>query len=238
MKKIFCALSLLAVFTIIASFHSSIPAASLNGAWKQDVSPETVVIIQDGYYMLTLFDRAGKKFIRSEGGTIRLEGNKIVLGVEFETAESSRIGQEEQYDATVSENEVKVIVGGSEQVWKKVDNGSGSLAGNWRITGRMQQDKLVPMNPGARKTLKILSGTRFQWAAINPETKEFFGTGGGTYTFKDGKYTENIEFFSRDSSRVGASLTFDGKVQGKEWQHSGLSSRGEKIHEVWTRQSK
>jgi hypothetical protein len=81
------------------------------------------------------------------------------------------------------------------------------------------------MQLGARRTLKILTGTRFQWAAINIETKEFFGTGGGRYTFENGKYTEHIEFFSRDSSRVGASLGFDGKIESGAWHHSGLSSR-------------
>jgi hypothetical protein len=74
--------------------------------------------------------------------------------------------------------------------------------------------------------------------AINTETKEFFGTGGGTYTFINGKYTENIEFFSRDSTRVGASLTFDGSVSGYVWTHKGLSSRGDPIHEEWTREVK
>ena len=88
----------------------------------------------------------------------------------------------------------------------------------------------------ARKTVKILSSTRFQWVAINTETKEFFGTGGGTYTFTNGKYTENIEFFSRDSSRVGASLNFNGSVTKKVWTHKGLSSRGEPIHEEWMRE--
>lgn len=92
------------------------------------------------------------------------------------------------------------------------------------------------MQRGDRKTLKLLSGTRFQWMAINPVTKEFFGTGGGTYTFKEGKYTENIEFFSRDSSRVGASLTFDGSVNGNIWTHKGTNSRGEPLHEEWTRE--
>jgi len=91
-------------------------------------------------------------------------------------------------------------------------------------------------NRGPRKTLKILSGTRFQWAAINPETKQFSGTGGGTYTFENGKYTENIEFFSRDNSRVGASLTFDGEVSGDKWKHSGNSSTGNPIAEIWTRE--
>ena len=72
--------------------------------------------------------------------------------------------------------------------------------------------------------------------AINTETKEFSGTGGGTYTFKDGKYTENIEFFSRDSSRVGASLSFDVSVANNICTHKGLSSKGEPIHEEWSRE--
>ena len=99
-----------------------------------------------------------------------------------------------------------------------------------------QKLALIAKNGSGKSTLmKILSGTRFQWIAYNTETKEFFGTGGGTYTFVDGKYTEHIEFFSRDSTRVGASLSFDGKVEGNNWHHSGLSSRGEPIHEIWTR---
>jgi hypothetical protein len=92
------------------------------------------------------------------------------------------------------------------------------------------------MQMGPRKTLKICSGGRFQWMAINPETKEFFGTGGGTYTLKDGKYTETLEFFSRDNSRVGASLGFDAKVEGNKWQHTGKSSKGDRVNEVWTKQ--
>jgi hypothetical protein len=83
--------------------------------------------------------------------------------------------------------------------------------------------------------VKILSGTRFQWIAINTHTKEFFGTGGGAYTFQGGTYTENIAFFSRDSSRVGASLRFNGKVEKDGWHHSGLSSSGDKIYEIWNK---
>lgn len=86
--------------------------------------------------------------------------------------------------------------------------------------------------------MKILSGTRFQWIACNVETKEFFGTGGGNYTTLNGKYTENIEFFSRDSTRVGMSLTFDFSLENGEWRHKGLSSKGDPIDEVWTPQEK
>jgi hypothetical protein len=102
------------------------------------------------------------------------------------------------------------------------------------ITGRERDDEIRRSTPGARRTIKILSGGRFQWVAFNSETKEFSGSGGGTYTAENGKYTENITFFSRDNSRVGASLGFDYEVIDGEWHHSGLSSTGNPIYEIWT----
>jgi hypothetical protein len=95
------------------------------------------------------------------------------------------------------------------------------------------------MTPGARRTMKILSGTRFQWIAYNVETKQFFGTGGGTYSTVDGKYTENIDFFSRDQSRVGMSLEFTFAIDDEGgWRHSGKSSKGDTIDEIWTQREK
>ena len=81
--------------------------------------------------------------------------------------------------------------------------------------------------------MKILSGTRFQWIAYNTETGAFPGTGGCTYTTIDNQYTENIDFFSRDNSRVGASLSFDYEFIDGIWNHSGLNSRGEPFFEFW-----
>src|SRR5690606_9122586 len=124
---------------------------------------------------------------------------------------------------------------GMHATWKRVDANEGPIAGVWRITGRKQDDKMGQMPLRDRRTLKILSGTRFQWVAINIGTGEFSGTGGGTYTFENGKYTENIEFFSRDNSRVGASLSFDGKIEDGDWHHSGLSSTGNPIYEIWSK---
>jgi hypothetical protein len=127
-------------------------------------------------------------------------------------------------------------INGEVQGWNRLDNGEARLAGLWTITARKQNGALQPIHQtGTRKTVKILTGTRFQWAAIDPGTKQFMGTGGGTYTFQNGKYTEQIEFFSRDSSRVGSSLSFDGKLEEGNWHHSGLSSKGEPIYEVWGR---
>ena len=86
-----------------------------------------------------------------------------------------------------------------------------------------------------RKTMKLLSGKRFQWIAYNTETKQFMGTGGGTYTTKDGVYSENIEFFSRDNSKAGLKLQFDFEIIDDEWNHKGFSSKGDPLHEIWVK---
>jgi len=117
-----------------------------------------------------------------------------------------------------------------------VDNGSpGALNGAWLMSGRIRDGETQQRDTNRpRKTMKILSGTRFQWIAYNTETKKFMGTGGGTYTTNDGKYVENIEFFSRDDTRVGANLDFNYELKEGNWHHSGLSSKGNPIHEIWS----
>ena len=86
-----------------------------------------------------------------------------------------------------------------------------------------------------RKTMKILSGTRFQWIAYDTSKKTFIATGGGTYTTKNGVYSENIKFFSRDISRVGMKLEFKYSLKDGNWHHKGFSSRGKAINEIWTK---
>jgi hypothetical protein len=120
--------------------------------------------------------------------------------------------------------------------WTRTDDGApGALEGSWLMTGRKRDGEISTRRPGARRTMKILSGTRFQWIAYNVETKEFFGSGGGTYSTADGKYTESIEFFSRDDTRTGRSLEFQYDMVEGVWHHIGKSTAGEPMHEVWNR---
>lgn len=196
----------------------------IKGSWyKKSGTIENVWTFIDGYSVNAAYDKTNRKFISTWGGPYRVSGNDIIIQTEFNTANPDSVGRT-----------VKINLGSE---WKQLDNGTAPLAGNWRIGARLEDGKLVESSAatGPRKTLKLLSGSRFQWVAINPEVKGFYGTGGGTYTFSNGKYTENIEFFSRDSTRVGASLTFDGKVENDAWNHSGLNSRGEPLNEVWRR---
>jgi len=210
---------------------------SLTGAWNaKNGGIDHTLVFQDGYFSYSIYDKENKKFIRTWGGTFSEAGGQVHANIEFDNESKDNVGGHRHFAVTVNSNSLKFDAGAGVNSWARIDDGNTNLAGNWRITGRARDGEIQPIEKSARKTLKILSSTRFQWVALNSETKEFFGTGGGTYTFTNGKYTENIEFFSRDSSRVGASLNFNGSVTNKVWTHKGLSSRGEPIHEEWMRE--
>jgi len=224
--------------SFLPAVHYTTSPSEMIGAWTaKEGNTSFTLVFEDGYFSFACFDIPGKKFIRTYGGTFTASGGALGFKLEFDSAEKETVGTTKKMTARMDGSVLLLDTGNGIRKWTKIDDGKNALPGNWRITGRMRdgQMELIPLR--ARKTVKLLSGTRFQWVAINTETKEFFGTGGGTYTFLNGKYTEHIEFFSRDSSRVGASLSFDGSINDKVWTHKGASSKGDPIHEEWTREN-
>ena len=220
-------------FVLIMAVESF--AGTLFGAWEMqpdgNSGQRAVMIATENYLSISVFEK--NIYIRTYGGIYEINDAGLTLKVEFNDKNSENIGTKITYNFTRKNNEF-TIENQAKTTWKRIDEGKDALSGNWRISARAGQDgQMTEMKRTARKTLKICSETRFQWFAINPETKEFFGTGGGTYELKDGKYTEKLEFFSRDNSRVGASLTFDANVEGDRWHHSGKSSKGEPVNEIW-----
>jgi len=213
---------------------------NITGAWQAGTEENNMVmIVADKFYSVAVYNQKDKSYIGTYGGTFRIEKREFVFVNEFNTINKDDIGVESRSAFTLTENNLKL--GSGKIVWdfKKLDDGKpGQLAGAWVITGRVTGNGMQTMTPGARKTMKILSGTRFQWIAYNSETKEFFGTGGGTYTTENGKYTETIEVFSRDNNRVGAKLEFDFSFVEGNWRHSGKSSTGQPIDEIWTQRQK
>jgi hypothetical protein len=218
----------------LVGVHSN--AQPLQGAWKRnlDTAIQTLTIV-DNYFSVATFHVQDKKFINTSGGTALQENGELKGKIEFNTADRSAVTK--NYELAFQQQGTKLIFpySGIAVGWDRLDDAQQGLSGNWKIIGREQDGKIAEMRPGARKTIKILSRTRFQWAAINSETGDFFGTGGGFYTFENGKYTEHIEFFSRDATRVGASLSFNGELKEGNWHHSGLSSKGDRIYEIWSR---
>ncbi len=234
------AFAALCTLVFSGSMANDKPALSVKGAW-QSGTPEnqSTLICSDKYYSVAIYDVPNKKFIGTYGGSYRIEGNTYIAIIEYHSLNPETVGGEYRGSLKLEKGVLSLSDESGSSQWKQIDDGTpGKLAGAWLITGRVRGGQMSKMTPGARRTMKILSGTRFQWIAYNVETREFSGTGGGTYTTKNGKYTEHIEFFSRDNSRVGASLSFDFSIENEAWRHKGLSSQGDPIDEVWTKREK
>lgn len=242
MKYLFRTFLTLSLLSQISFANDAVVDHELNGSWETTVTGEDgrvtkfVAIVSGGYTSIVRFMPADNKFLGTSGGSITSDGSTISITYEYYVSDSSRVGTTEKLQYSIIGNTMQVE--GFNTKWTRLDNGApGELAEAWIITGRERNGEMTTRKPGVRRTMKILSGTRFQWIAYNVATKQFMGTGGGTYTTKDGKYTENIDFFSRDSTRVGAKLEFDFEVKGQDWHHKGLSSKGEPIYEVWSPRS-
>jgi hypothetical protein len=221
-----------------------VPATSqtlnLQGAWQTNHGEnEVTMICSEKYFSVAIYNAKQKTFTGTHGGSYRIEGNEFAVSMEFHSMNPELVGEEIRSRVDLRDGLLTFTNKDEKVAWKRIDNGTpGKLAGAWLITGRIRNGQMGKMTPGARRTMKILSGTRFQWIAYNVDTKEFSGTGGGNYTTENGKYTENIEFFSRDNSRVGASLTFDFSMEDENWRHQGKSSKGDPVDEVWTKREK
>lgn len=243
MKRPFILFILTAVCAGSISLAAHAQSDAIAGAWHtQTGDVEQTAVFIDGLVSHSTYDIKNKKFIATRGGTYTFADGKLAITWEWDTEKAAAetpigtwLGQTSTFGATVG-NTLATNLSGTRSEWRRLDNNNNPLAGVWYMTGRGADAKIASDHaPGDRRTYKILTGTRFQWVAINIKTGVFSGTGGGNFTFADGKYTENIEFFSRNSDRVGASLQFDGKLVDGHWHHSGLNSSGEPLYEVWSK---
>jgi len=228
------------VILSILLFASTAISQSLEGSWKlieengKKVSDKEVIrIYQDNYFAEGAKKVDSNEFLWALGG--EFTNDDYTTTQDFNTRFPEMIGETQDPKLSFQDDDKLQIKNATDlQVWERISNAENDLNGNWVITGRKRNGNLNKMKPGDRRTIKILSGDRFQWVAFNSATKEFSGTGGGTYSAENGKYTENIEFFSKDDSRVGASLGFNYEVKDGEWHHSGKSSKGDPIYEIWS----
>ena len=228
------------IFLIIYSLLvTNTNAQSFIGAWERNHNSEngeelkSVVIFSDGYQAISTYESKSGKFINSNGGTWELMGDTMTEKVEFDTNNPDRVGSEVTFKVKITGTTMSIV--GTDMEFQRIDDGlTGDLKGAWLMAGRVRDGKKQLRNTsGPRKTMKLLSGKRFQWIAYNTESKKFMGTGGGTYTTKNGVYSENIEFFSRDNSKSGIELEFEYEIIDNEWNHKGFSSKGDPLHEIW-----
>ena len=217
MKKIF----LLSILNILYSCSQLDNTAS--SVFEIDKTDETIerLIIDSEYLVVTEFNKTSGAFVKSYGGYYEIVGDSYQVSLEF--------------NSDFEKDSIKSIELTKDNNWRNISKPKSMLQGKWVMSGRYNNGEFRTRDTNLpRKTMKVLINGFFQWIAFNTETFRFSGSGGGEYEAVDGKYIEKIQYFSRDDSRVGAELDFNYEVKEGDWYHSGLSSKGNPINEVWT----
>ena len=117
--------------------HDLLPAdGPFKGAWTlKEIAGEQVVVFIDNYFTHTAYSTSAKKFVSTQGGQYRVDGNKIVVNFEFSTVDKNLVGTEASFNYSIQGNTLNTDITGTRASWAKVDDGTGVLAGNWQITG-------------------------------------------------------------------------------------------------------
>ena len=180
-------------------------------------------ILMDSEYLIeTQFVDDPPQFILTRGGFYSKDGNTFTINLEFNSNHTK--------DGLLN---LQLVSNGN---WEDSSKTPIDLNGKWLIAGRIRDNVEQRRDTSRpRKTMKFLVNGFFQWIAFNTETFKFFGSGGGYYTTKEGKYTEHIEYFSRNNTSVGRVLPFEYSISGSDWHHMGFSSKGTAIHEIWAK---
>jgi hypothetical protein len=208
---------------------------NISGAWKNTTdTTQTLILATENYISITSYSTNGNTFIEAWGGKYEIsKTEEIFIDLTFHSKKAQLVGTVMSFNLNQKKKNVTFI----EKSFEKIDNSKpDALSGLWRITSILRNGEMAEMPKGPRKTLKIMAGGYFQWFAINNVTSEFFGTGGGIYNIDKTKYSEEIIFFSRDNTRIGSKLSFEANVGDKTWIHSGLSSKGAPLKEIWEKQ--
>lgn len=195
------------------------------------------VKINNKYFIYSVYEQVPANFIETKGGFYTENDGVLNLQLEFNSAYENDSVRELSIPYTVTGNEL-ILKMNSELIFLPMKAMEQDLDGAWLFATRGPdngQDRRGEENP--RKTLKFLLDGRFQWIAYHTETMKFSGTGGGSYSSKNGIYTEKIEYFSKDNSRVGTLLEFDYEIKGDDWHHTGQNSKGEPMYEIWSRRA-
>lgn len=218
-------------------FAFSLLCFAQNGAWGGSINGEThQLLMSGGAFAYTIYSATDGDFKSTLGGLVKQEDEDHVFLIEFASSDTSLIGTAQEWSLAVEGSKMTFTPFGKKlalESWE--DESASELQGAWLFSGRERNGELTRRSTDLpRKTMKILSGNHFQWIAYHVTDRKFMGSGGGKYTAKDGVYTEVIEFFSRDKSRIGAELPFQFERKEDDWHHKGKSSKGEPMYEIWS----
>jgi len=152
--------------TILLSFI--INAQNPVGAWerihtsKNGKELKSVVIFSESHQSISIYESKTGRLVHSNGGTWELKGKTMTEVVEFDTDNPERVGSAVVFDINIDDEFLEIV--GSEMKFSRLDNGApGDLNGAWLMSARIRDGKKQERDISRpRKTMKILSGTRFQ----------------------------------------------------------------------------
>ncbi|UZR93438.1 hypothetical protein [Chondrinema litorale] len=105
------------------------------------------------------------------------------------------------------------------------------LEGSWKlIQFKETGDSIFTTWPQEiNPKIKLVTNSHFTW--VSYDEKSVIASGGGTYKFNGDHYTENIDFFKQtspeDPDLTGTSVTFNCRLVGDKWYHSGYAKEYE-----------
>src|SRR5262245_16153893 len=107
------------------------------------------------------------------------------------------------------------------------------LVGTWKLVSARYggQEGQFPEGP---TRVKPVTPTQFMWASYDKDGKVDSALG-GSYTLVGNKYEETPEYGVGDvlEALKGKPQSFEWKVEGNKWHHTGKLSSGLTIEEVW-----
>lgn len=90
--------------------------------------------------------------------------------------------------------------------------------------------------PKEIRFIKHVTPTRFTWLIYDRDKKAIAAVSGGTWSVKDGKYEESIEFASDNVQQLrGKAFRFTIDIAGDRWDHKAEPGSEIEVDEVWTR---
>ncbi|MFD0796142.1 hypothetical protein ACFQZJ_01620 [Maribacter chungangensis] len=232
LKSLVCTLFFFGVQAAMAQIPSGVYTADVDNVRHE-------IKINDGYFIYSEYESNPAEFIRTLGGFAQVEntlgGEKLVVLLEFNSQYEQDSVRQLSIPVSMKDETLHLDWFAKLQL-TPIKKTAQDLDGQWLFATRgpdKGQERRGEAN--TRKTLKYLQDGRFQWVAYDTNDMKFSGTGGGNYSAVNGVYVEQIEYFSRNNSRVGASLEFNYEVKGNDWHHTGKSSKGEPMYEIWSR---
>ena len=154
-------------FFVASSTILSIGQALTTSAWKLENPDNTteILLFSGDYFTWTKHSTDKGAFLWTKGGKWRMDGKKMMLEYEFHTTTPDLVGTIESIQAKAKNQQLKLKKFGK---WMAIEEATSPLTNPYLFSGRKRNGELQRRDTDRpRKTMKVLTDTRFQWIAYN-----------------------------------------------------------------------